>query len=83
MELKIVVPTHIWEFKEIIKDWCYFNSYDFNDNFDLSNDVISEQGEAPSGRNIRQKYTDKFASENCYVHFLDCDNLISSDAFFG
>jgi hypothetical protein len=39
-------------------------------------EVIHEQGEAPSGRNVRQKYTEIFAGQDVYVHFLDIDNLI-------
>jgi hypothetical protein len=74
MELKIIVPTHIWEFEPIQKEW-------FNNNFITSDclmniSIIHEQGEAPSGRNIRQKYTDLLSGEDCLVHFLDNDNLI-------
>lgn len=75
MELKIVVPTHIWEFEPIQKEW--FGAYDdalYSRHLDI--EIIHEQGEAPSGRNIRQKYTDLFAGKDVYVHFLDCDNLI-------
>ena len=71
MELKIIVPTHIWEFEPVQKEW--FNCWE---EFGGSAKVIHEQGEAPSGRNVRQKYTDLLAGENCYVHFLDNDNLI-------
>jgi hypothetical protein len=71
MELKIIVPTHIWEFEPIQKQW--FESWE---EFGGSTSIIHEQGEAPSGRNIRQKYTDKFSHKNVYVHFLDNDNLI-------
>jgi hypothetical protein len=78
MELKIIVPTHIWEFEpiqriwfELIKDAKYFRRIE----------VIHEQGEAPSGRNVRQKYTDVYAGSDCYVHFLDNDNLIPTKVF--
>jgi hypothetical protein len=71
MELKILVPTHIWEFEPIQKEW--FNCWK---EFGLSVEIIHEQGEAPSGRNVRQKFTEIFANEDCYVHFLDNDNLI-------
>ena len=78
MELKIIVPTHIWEFEpiqriwfELIKDVNYFRRIE----------VIHEQGEAPSGRNVRQKYTDVYAGSDCYVHFLDNDNLIPTKVF--
>jgi hypothetical protein len=80
MKLKIVCPTHIWEFKEIIHTWNYTNSY-YQDDSIISCETIFEQGEAPSGRNVRQKYTDKFAGDNVYVHFLDIDNLISPQVF--
>jgi hypothetical protein len=73
MELKIVVPTHIWEFEPIQTEWFC----DWSNKIGIK--IIHEQGEAPSGRNVRQKYTDKFAGENCYVHFLDNDNLIPYD----
>ena len=82
MELKIVVPTHIWEFKEIIEDWCFSYSSDWNSDFFLNCETIFEQGEAPSGRNVRQKYTEHFSGQNVYVHFLDIDNLISPKALF-
>lgn len=76
MKLKIVCPTHIWEFVPILENWhslLHWNDETF------PYEMIFEQGEAPSGRNVRQKYTDKFAGEDCYVHFLDCDNLLSID----
>jgi hypothetical protein len=76
MKLKIVVPTHIWEFKPILENW--HSLLDWEDQ-SFPYEIIFEQGEAPSGRNVRQKYTDKFAGEDCYVHFLDCDNLLSID----
>jgi hypothetical protein len=80
MELKIVVPTHIWEFEPIQKQW--FESYldtfgDWMGNISIT--TIHEQGEAPSGRNVRQKYTDLYANQNVYLHLLDCDNLIPFD----
>lgn len=71
MELKIVVPTHIWEFEPIQKEWFYCWA-----EFGGLISIEHEQGEPPSGRNVRQKYTDLYASLNCYVHFLDNDNLI-------
>ena len=61
--LKIVVPYHIPEFIPIIKGWH-------------KHEVIFEKGEAPSGRNVRQKYTDEFAGQDVWVNYLDCDNLI-------
>lgn len=63
VNFKIVCPYHIPEFIPIIKEWH-------------KTDVIFEKGEAPSGRNVRQKYTDEFAGQDVWVHFLDCDNLI-------
>jgi hypothetical protein len=73
MELKIICPTHIWEFEPIQKEWFF----DWSNKIGIK--IIHEQGEAPSGRNVRQKYTNKFAGKNCYVHFLDNDNLIPYD----
>lgn len=74
MELKIIVPTHIWEFEPIQKYWFEtLNDYGYNAK------VIHEAGEAPSGRNVRQKYTDLYSESDLYVHFLDNDNLISID----
>jgi hypothetical protein len=70
MELKIVVPTHIWEFEPIQKQWFK----NLENIIDI--EVIHEQGEAPSGRNIRQKYTEIYAEKDVYVHYLDNDNLI-------
>lgn len=82
MELKIIVPTHIWEFVPIQQRWLrmLFNMTDdvFDKNYLY---VIHAQGEAPSGRNVRQKYTEMYSSENCYVHFLDNDNLIPIEVF--
>jgi hypothetical protein len=83
MELKIVVPTHIWEFEPIQKEWLQMavSSIPYiNEKFYI--DIIHEQGEAPSGRNVRQKYTDSLAGQDCYVHFLDNDNLIPFDVLF-
>jgi hypothetical protein len=75
MELKIIVPTHIWEFEPIQKQW--FKSYSDIYALDWFNiEVIHEQGEAPSGRNIRQKYTNLYAGKDVYLHLLDNDNLI-------
>jgi hypothetical protein len=75
MELKIIVPTHLWEFEPIQKEWFdLFNRNYTLDFFDIS--VIHEQGEAPSGRNVRQKYTDLLAGQDVYCHYLDNDNLI-------
>jgi hypothetical protein len=70
MKLKIVVPTHIWEFEPIQRQW--FKNLENIINIEL----IHEQGEAPSGRNVRQKYTEIFAGQDVYVHYLDNDNLI-------
>lgn len=72
MKLKIVVPTHIYEFVPIQKQWFAMIS----EITTLDIEVIHEQGEAPSGRNVRQKYTEYFAGQDVYVHFLDIDNLI-------
>jgi hypothetical protein len=80
MELKIVVPTHIWEFEPIQRIWLQtaIDSIPYiNEKFYTK--LIHEQGEAPSGRNVRQKYTELFAGQDCYVHFLDNDNLIPYD----
>lgn len=79
MELKIIVPTHIWEFVPIIQSWNESAMANSQSNIWLQ--TIFEQGEAPSGRNVRQEYTNEFASKDCYVHFLDCDNLINTDVF--
>jgi hypothetical protein len=78
MELKIVIPTHIWEFEPIQKVWFDMMGYDRRYR-EVSTQVIHEQGEAPSGRNVRQRYTDKFSNEDVYVHFLDNDNLINPE----
>ena len=67
MELKIVVPVHIPEFVPIIKNWSTAPKYLFMD------------GEAPSGRNVRQHFTDLFADTDNYVHYLDNDNLVPHD----
>jgi hypothetical protein len=75
MKLKIVVPTHIWEFEPIQKEWLESDFY----NPASSIEVIHEQGEAPSGRNVRQKYTEIFSGQDVYVHFLDIDNLIPKE----
>ena len=75
MELKIVVPTHIWEFQPIQRSWFAMISQITN----MDIEVIHEQGEAPSGRNVRQKYTEHFAGQDVYVHFLDIDNLVSTE----
>ena len=72
MKLKIVVPTHIWEFVPIQKEWFAMIS----EITTLDIQVIHEQGEAPSGRNVRQKYTEYFANQDVYVHYLDIDNLV-------
>ena len=61
MELKIVVPTHIWEFEAIQREWFEYGNFPI--------EVIHEQGEAPSGRNVRQKYTEIYAGQDVYVHF--------------
>jgi hypothetical protein len=75
MELKIICPTHIWEFEPIQKEWfAMFDDAMFCKHMDIK--VIHEQGEAPSGRNVRQKYTASYAGENVYLHWLDNDNLI-------
>ena len=81
MELKIIVPTHIWEFEPIQKEWFKLMQNSFKG--ELSIEVIHEQGEAPSGRNIRQKYTDIYAGQDVYVHFLDNDNLIPFEVLMG
>jgi hypothetical protein len=75
MELKIIVPTHIWELAQVQKEWFDMMSYDRRYR-DVGVELFHEQGEAPSGRNIRQKYTDIYAGDDVYVHWLDCDNLI-------
>lgn len=80
MELKIIVPTHIWEFVPIQKQWHENLQDAFNRSVFV--EVIHEQGEAPSGRNVRQKYTDLLADADCYVHFLDNDNLIPYEVLF-
>lgn len=72
MNLKVIVPTHIWEFAPIQKEWFEMIS----EITSVSIQVIHEQGEAPSGRNIRQKYTEYFEGQDVYVHFLDIDNLV-------
>jgi hypothetical protein len=79
MELKIIVPTHIWEFQPIIQNWNESIRMLTGSQNSIYIETIFEQGEAPSGRNVRQKYTDLFAGQNVYCHYLDCDNLISID----
>jgi hypothetical protein len=91
MELKIIVPTHIWEFEPIQRMWftnledsiLLFNCLDEIDYIkdgkgfgDIDIELIHEQGEAPSGRNVRQKYTNIYADKDVWVHWLDNDNLI-------
>ena len=70
--LKIICPTSIPEFVPIIKEWVYLSFKDW----DLPK-MIFEQGDPPSGQKVRQKYTDHWAGEDCYVMFHDHDNLIS------
>jgi hypothetical protein len=77
MELKIIVPTHIWEFEPIQINWHYWLEEVFLKSIDI--EIIHEQGEAPSGRNVRQRYTEMFAEKDCYVHFLDNDNLVNEN----
>lgn len=77
MELKVIVPTNIWEFVPIQKQW-FDNNYLSSECF-INIEVIHEQGEPPSGRNIRQKYTDIYAGQNVYIHYLDNDNLVPHD----
>jgi hypothetical protein len=79
MELKIIIPTNIWEFQPIIANWHQGLRMLMTFGHNLHIETLFEQGEAPSGRNVRQKYTDEFAGKDCYVHFLDCDNLIPID----
>jgi len=79
MELKIIIPTNIPEFIPIQKSWHQNMQESFNGSVFV--EVIHEQGEAPSGRNVRQKYTDLLAGQDVYCHYLDNDNLISEDAF--
>ena len=91
MELKIIVPTHIWEFEPIQRMWftnledsiLLFNHLDKIDYIKdgkgfghIDIELIHEQGEAPSGRNVRQKYTNIYADKDVWVHWLDNDNLI-------
>lgn len=74
MDLKIIVPVHIPEFVPIQKAWFeYIKSAKYCKHLDI--DVFMEPGDAPSGRNVRQKYTDIGCLD--YIHFLDNDNLIS------
>lgn len=75
MNLQIVVPTHLWELAEIQKEWFDMMSYDRRYR-EIEFELIHEQGEAPSGRNVRQKYTDFCAGKDLYFHALDNDNLI-------
>ncbi len=74
MKLKIVVPTHIWEFEPIQRQW-----FDIWCNKGYNIEIIHEQGEAPSGRNVRQKFTEIFAGQDFYLHWLDIDNLVPYD----
>ena len=70
--LKIICATSIPEFVPIIRTWTdkvLRNAYELK----------FEAGEAPSGRNVRQKYTDIWAGDNAYVMFHDHDNLISTE----
>jgi hypothetical protein len=80
MELKIIVPCHIWEFEPIQKQWIESFKDSLGDwGSSIYFEVIHEQGEAPSGRNVRQKYTDLYAGKNAYLHLLDNDNLVPYD----
>ena len=62
--IQIVVPVHIPEFVPIIQHWHKGYSLNFMD------------GEPPSGRNVRQSYTNYFTGSKDLIHFLDCDNLV-------
>lgn len=79
MRLKIIVPTHIWEFTLIIQNWNEGMRGMLGLQHSTHITTIFEQGEPPSGRNVRQKWTDLLSGEECYVHFLDNDNLISTE----
>ena len=70
MQINVIIPTHIWEFEPVIRNWF---------ERDLGNiwNLHFKQGEAPSGRNVRQWATDYFSGYKAYFHFLDCDNLVS------
>ena len=77
MELKIVVPVHIPEFVPIIEQWNIDNMV----NQGINIKTHFEKGDAPSGRNVRQKYTDIYAGTDNYIHWLDCDNLVNGQVF--
>lgn len=73
MILKIVVPVHIPEFVPIQKKWLMNLRNGYND---IDIEAHFDKGEPPSGRNVRQRFTDFYANKDLYVHFLDNDNLI-------
>ena len=67
-----MIPVSRPEFQPIINGWL--GSRHLRANWQ----VFSEQGAPPSGWDVRQKYTDKLAGSDEWVHFLDDDNLIST-----
>jgi hypothetical protein len=70
--LKIICPTSILEFKPIITRWIELH-------ITITYELIFEKGEPPSGQAIRQKYTDLWANDNCYIYYHDHDSLISPE----
>jgi hypothetical protein len=42
-------------------------------------ELVFEQGEPPSGQAVRQKYTDLWANDECYIYYHDHDSLISPE----
>ena len=72
MNLQIVIPTKDFAFEPIIRQWFEpFNNTYFDQVY-----LNIEKGAPPSGWDVRQKYTDLLANEDCYVTFMDDDTLI-------
>jgi hypothetical protein len=74
-KLVVIIPVSRPKLLPIIKEWLTLQSK-VN-----KLDIVVEHGigEAPSGQNIRQMYLDKYRGQDLYIHWLDDDNLISSD----
>jgi len=72
MELKIICPTNIPEFRLIIKRWLELH-------LTIPYELVFEQGEPPSGQAVRQKYTDLWSKDECYIYYHDHDSLISPE----
>jgi hypothetical protein len=70
--LKIICPISIPEFAPIISKWLEFQ-------LTIPYELVFEKGEPPSGRAVRQKYTDLWSNEDCFIYWHDHDSLISPE----